>query len=326
MDSKKECIAAVNASYSEKKARNEGIRQARLNEIYAKFPEIADIDEKLRKNISECVGFMMSADRNEEIIKEFRRRSSEWQERRKQILASAGYPENYTDPIYDCPVCKDTGSVNAENCECYKKALSLEYLSRSKIAPEMKKISFRDFKLDYYSKEKCLPNGKTYYDWTKLILDRAKKYVSAFPKDKGNLMFYGSPGCGKTFLSCIIGNELIRRGNFVLYTSLQDMLDSFEAEKFGKGRADTDIFLECDLLIIDDLGAEFQSSFSASCLYHVINSRINQKKPFIVSTNYSLAEIEEIYDARLSSRIIYETLNIPFPQVDIRLEKRKKQV
>ncbi len=104
------------------------------------------------------------------------------------------------------------------------------------------------------------------------------------------------------------------------------MLDCFEAEKFGKGKADTDIFLECDFLIIDDLGAEFQSSFSAACLYHVINSRINRKKPFIISTNYSLEEIEEIYDARLSSRIVYETMNIPFPKIDIRLEKKKKQV
>ena len=324
MDSKKDCIAAVNAFYAGKKARNEAKRQARLDEVYALIPEVAAIDSELKKNMSACIDFIMSKGKSEEKLAAYRRRETELKERRKTLLAAAKLPENYTDLQYDCPVCKDTGSVGTENCECYKKALSLEYLSRSEIAPEMQKLSFKDFKLDYYSPDKLLPNGKSEYETAKTVLEYSKKYVSAFKKKNANLLFCGVPGCGKTHLSCIIGNELIRRGNFVLYTSLQDMLDSFEAEKFGKGKADTDIYLECDLLILDDLGAEFQSTFSAACLYHVINSRINKKKPFIISTNFSLSEIEEIYDARLSSRIVYETLNIPFPKVDIRLEKKRK--
>ena len=128
-------------------------------------------------------------------------------------------------------------------------------------------------------------------------------------------------------LDSCYGTELIKRGNFVIYTSLQDLLDVFEREKFGREKSsesDADVFLDCDFLIIDDLGAEFQSSFSTSCLYHVINSRINRKSPFIISTNLSLKEIESSYDARLSSRIVYETVNIPFPKVDIRLERKKK--
>lgn len=325
MDSKKECIAAVNAAYAEKKARNEGIRLARLEEVYAIIPELETIDRELKKNITACVDFMMTGGRSEEKVAEYRRRAAALKERRKELLAAARLPEDYTDLHYDCPVCKDTGSVGTENCECYKKALSLEYLNRSEIAPEMKKLSFRDFKLDYYSEDKLAANGKSEYETAKTILEYSKKYVSAFKKKTANLLFCGTPGSGKTLLSCIIGNELIRRGNFVLYTSLQDMLDSFEAEKFGKGKADTDIYLECDLLILDDLGAEFQSTFASSCLYHVINSRINRKRPFIISTNLSLTEIEEVYDARLSSRIVYETLNLPFPKVDIRLKKKGRR-
>ena len=326
MDSKKECVAAVNAVFAAKKARNESQREAHLSEIYGRFPEVAKIDSELKKNISDCVAFMMSENRSEEKILAYRRRSEELSETRAEILRKAGYPEDYTDLRYDCPVCRDTGVVGLENCECYKKEMSLEYLRRSKIAPEMKKASFRDFKLDFYS-ENAFSAGQSDFDAAKTILEYSKKYVSNFKTKKGNLLFSGSPGCGKTFLSCLIGMELIRKGNFVLYTSLQDMLDVFEGEKFGRDKnADTDIFLECDLLIIDDLGAEFQSSFSSSCLYHVINSRINTKKPFIISTNYSVGEIEEIYDSRLSSRIVYETVNIPFPKVDIRLEKKKRQV
>ena len=327
MDSKRECIEAVNALFAEKKAKNENLRLTRLSEITARFPEIKEIDSALKKNVSECMEFMMSRGRDEKKMLSYRERSRALQERRAKILREGGYPENYTDPIYDCPVCKDTGSVGLENCECYKRELSLEYLKRSKIAPEMKKLSFKDFKLDYYSKDKQCETGQSQYETAKTILAFSKKYVSDFNKKKINLLFHGSPGCGKTFLSCLIGTELIKRGNFVIYTSLQDLLDVFEREKFGREKSsesDADVFLDCDFLIIDDLGAEFQSSFSTSCLYHVINSRINRKSPFIISTNLSLKEIESSYDARLSSRIVYETVNIPFPKVDIRLERKKK--
>ena len=60
MDSKKDCIAAVNALYAGKKARNEAKRQARLDEVYALIPEVASIDSELKKNMSACIDFIMS--------------------------------------------------------------------------------------------------------------------------------------------------------------------------------------------------------------------------------------------------------------------------
>ena len=60
---------------------------------------------------------------------------------------------------------------------------------------------------------------------------------------------------------------------------------------------------EPDLLILDDLGTEFKSAYTISCLYNIINTRIGAKLPTIISTNYTLKELLEFYDQRITSRI-----------------------
>ena len=160
--------------------------------------------------------------------------------------------------------------------------------------------NFRNFDLTFYSEGADRNKMKA-------ALEYCKKYVRSFDKVCRNLLFLGDPGSGKTFLSCAIGTELIKTGHFVLYTPIQDMLDDFEKVHFGKGDADTESYKECDLLIIDDFGAEFKNSFSESVLYNIINDRLN--------------DIEDNYHDRLFSRMMYEFAKIPFAKVDIRREK-----
>ena len=324
MNKKKSCIIAVNETFKRRQEKSNRDQSLHKEEISKKIPEIILIEEEMSKNINNFMSFVMAHDKDEKKFKEYKRNSLDLQQKRAELLHENGYPIDYLDKKYQCDKCKDEGAIGLEVCQCYKTELSKEYLRQSNLAPILGEQAFKDFELDYYSKE--TENGPSPNKTMTAIYNYCKKYTAEFGKDSGNLLFYGNPGCGKSFLSGAIGQELINQGHFVLYSPIQEMISNFENQRFKQGDIeDTDVYYECDLLILDDLGTEFQTTFSANVLYNVINARINKKKPFIISTNLSLEEIGNMYDERIASRIIYESTTMGFPSVDIRLEKRKNR-
>ena len=106
----------------------------------------------------------------------------------------------------------------------------------------------------------------------------------------------------------------------MLYNSAQNFFRELHNEHFGKSNtaAYEAMMLECDLLVIDDLGAEFITSFTTAALYNIINTRMNMSLPTIISTNLSLTEIEKTYSNRISSRLIGEYMILMFDGNDIR--------
>ena len=116
------------------------------------------------------------------------------------------------------------------------------------------------------------------------------------------------------------------RGYDVFYNSAVGMISDFESRRFGNGVAatttdDTSAYTECDLLLIDDLGTEVVNQFTLSCLYHVINTRLNLQKPTIISTNLTPGELRKLYSDRISSRLTGEFQVIPFYGTDVRKQK-----
>ena len=140
---------------------------------------------------------------------------------------------------------------------------------------------------------------------------------------------FGSTGLGKTHLSSAVAAKVIENGNDVYYTSATNMFADFEEKRFGSSTSydvtgDISQYFTCDLLIIDDLGAEMINQFTVSCLYNVINTRINRKKPTMLSTNLSQDEFKKKYWDRISSRVMGEYLVLPFFGEDIRRKKINK--
>ena len=87
------------------------------------------------------------------------------------------------------------------------------------------------------------------------------------------------------------------------------MISDFEYRRFGNGLAmgdadNTERYVSCDLLILDDLGTEVVNQFTQSTLYYVINTRLNMNRPTVISTNLSAAELTSRYDARIGSRLL----------------------
>ena len=152
-------------------------------------------------------------------------------------------------------------------------------------------------------------------------------YAQNFTKNSHGLFMVGKTGLGKTFLSSCIANELLKKGFSVAFDSIQNYLRDIEKEHFGKADGDTlETLLNADLVILDDLGSEFSSSFNNSVIYNIINSRSNAGMPTIVSTNLSLDELKSRYDDRITSRLMGSLHPIRFIGEDIRQKKRRNGI
>ena len=235
-------------------------------------------------------------------IDAIRARNTELQQKRRAILAKLGYPEDYTEVHYTCTDCSDTGFVGTKMCKCLKTLLITKNIQSSGMGNLIDQQSFDNFNMDVYKNQ---PEIKARMERN---LKFAKAFAENFARHHDNLLLIGTTGTGKTHVSTAIAKEVISQGFDVLYDSVQNIVNDFERDKFKSGYSQTestsDKYLECDLLIIDDLGAEFVTQFSISSLYNLINTRQNKGLSTIISTNLTASELAGKYEGRIYSRII----------------------
>jgi len=316
--------------------------EKRKKDLYIKIPEFLDIDRQLSNTYKELAQIMLNSDSGDDFslkVTDVKKKNQNLLKKRKSLLEKAGYPENYTEPVYECPDCEDTGYKGEVMCDCLRKALAAESINHSGLGRVIKNQTFENFNLNYYDRQKSADKlvNESPYIHMKSVRDECKKFAENFGKfnksdlpDSSdefakNLMFIGSTGLGKTHLSSATAYEVIKKGFDVFYDSAQSILYSFEKERFSRaGTFDSDIierYMTCDLLIIDDLGTEYSGNMSVSSLYNLINMRLLEKKSMIISTNLSVSEMQMRYDARIVSRIFGEFTILNFIGDDIRFKK-----
>lgn len=292
-----------------------------LDKAEVELPELYQIKLEKRKIGAEIVRVAISAD-NERLCA-LRAASEELAKREAELLNSAGI----TEPEIDCPVCLDTGYDGTRLCECVKsiaKRMTMEELSAN---VPLEESGFENFSLDYYPSAKD-ENGVVPKKRMGDIRDFCADYANGFCKNSESILFLGSAGLGKTHLSLAIAGEVLKKGYGVIYNTSQNLFLKLEEEYFSHlGNSYIDALCNTDLLIIDDLGAEFSTQFTQSALYNIVNTRILQQRPTVISTNLSLKEIEERYTARISSRFIGSYTMKKFAGMDVRqLKMTKKRV
>ena len=290
---------------------------ARNADLRISSPEIREIDKELVG--TGLLLFKTACDGGD--ITPIKERNTELCKKRKAILKKLGYPEDYTDVKYSCSVCSDAGfTENGRMCACFREALLKENIRSSGIGTLIEKQTFENFKLSSFDD----PEIKKLM---KKNLDAARAYAESFNRGARNLLLIGTTGTGKTHISTAIAKTVIERGFEVLYDSAQNLVSAFETDRFKSGYGQGyepkgDKYLECDLLILDDLGTEFVNQFTVSCLYNLFNTRINKGLSTIISTNLSPAELSEKYEDRIYSRIIgSDTQILMFKGKDYRLSK-----
>ena len=270
---------------------------ARCEKVRALSPEIAEIDNEL--STTGPLIFRTAISGGD--IAPLKARNEQLNRRRREILVTLGLPADYTDVHYSCKKCSDTGYIDgARMCTCFKEGLVKATIASSGMGRLIETQSFDNFSLDVY------PDGPQRERMTD-NLEAAREYVEGFAKNRENLLLIGKTGTGKTHISTAIAREVISRGYDVLYDSAQNILSDFEDDQFRR-RYDEEPkgkkYLECDLLIIDDLGAEFTTPFTVSCLYNLLNTRQNRALATVISTNLSNEDLSRKYEDRIYSRIM----------------------
>ncbi len=270
-----------------------------LSEAQSRCAELEHISLKLKMNGAQVAKCYLVGDTKgaETIVAE----SLELTNRKQQLEKEIGICE----PKADCSECNDTGYVKGRVCKCVEAiAKEIAYSDLAKQAP-LAESTFENFSLDYYSDNS--ENGMSDRERMRAIYDHCKNYAQNFKADSQSLLLLGGTGLGKTHLSLAIASEVIKKGYGVIYGTAQNLFNQMNREHFTYGE-DADRLMqeaiECDLLIIDDLGTEFSTQFTLSCVYNIINTRILKGKPCVISSNYTLGELEKIYSPRVMSRII----------------------
>ncbi len=322
--------------YDQKRNNAISIARQKKYEIYDRIPELEKIDNDINTLSIKSIKAILTTKDNKSSINKLKQEINAMRKQRLNLLKQNGLSASDLEPKFECKKCNDTGYVKGDNgnilCNCIKQELyNLEYNNAN--IYDLKNQTFKNFKLNCYSdivdEEKY---GKTVSPRENIISikNMCDEFINNFDSPtQSNLLFCGSPGLGKTFLSSCIANELIAKGKTVLYQTAPIMLDNIIDYKFGK--TDNNIcsaINSVDLLIIDDLGTETKSPIKITELFNIINTRLlnqdNKVTKTIISTNLSLQDLYDLYEERIVSRIIGNYNACYFFGDDIRMKKKIK--
>ena len=291
----------------------------RRESAMARIPALRELNAQIARTSLDAVKAIGMKENAQQYLDALSEQNLRAQAKRRELLEEAGLPEDYLSIPFVCKKCADTGFVGGYRCACFDRLLrQIAYSSLCSDFP-VDKCTFDSFNLALYSRHTDTSTGIVPYDRMKSIFDYCKQYADRFSVRAPSLFFYGETGLGKTHLSLAIAGAVVQKGFGVIYGSAQNLLDKMEREHFkGEFEGVSDSILQCDLLILDDLGAEFSTSFTVSAVYNIINTRQQSGLPVIISTNLPVKELEKRYTRRITSRIFGSYTTLGFCGADIR--------
>lgn len=310
--------------YMRKQSRRHQLALARRDEVYARIPEYRELAEQVSEIAVGYLHSRLGEKRNGSSSAPVlvRPELSRIAEKKRQLLVSHGFPEDYLTVSPECPLCGDTGFIDGRKCRCFKqKEIEILY-SSSHLRELVREHNFDILTESYYHGEDL----KRF----RVASAACRRMAAEFDKVYRNLYLYGTVGTGKSFLSICIAKELLETGHSVLYFSAAALFDklsmySFDARTKEELRSFTADLYGCDLLIIDDLGTELTNQFISAQLFTCLNERHLNRKSTVISTNLSLAEMQARYSDRVFSRITNDYELYKLTGSDIRVLKRRQR-
>ncbi len=320
--------ATLENEYEELRRHNEEDLLSRRAAVYSRIPEIEALDQEIQSAGLSIVSLAVSNPPElSEKLALLRDRQKALLLTRSELLRKNGYPEDELSMRYMCNACQDTGAIGSTPCECYRRRLIMKTFEKSNLSLNLRTHSFKTFDLSLYASEPDPEHGgASARENIEKILKVSGEFIENFEKPIQNLLFYGEPGLGKTFLSTCIAKELMKKGYSVIYETTYQIVSSLEDYKFNRSenpvdaKKQIDRLYESDLLILDDLGAEFSTPYTNAALFDILNSRMIANKKTIISTNLTPKEISERYSERVISRIFGCYKQLEFFGSDIRLK------
>ena len=277
MDYKKAILQVIN----ERKAKLESARLLYLD-LLRKSSELYETEKALRSLIlDEAQG--KEVDRN---------RQSELYKRKENILRALNVPKEALEPPPNCEICHDTGLIDGKPCPCIIHKCASDAMESG--------ITFDNSDLSAF------PIAER--ERIERVYKTAQSFCDKFPKtNKLNLLFMGKCGSGKSFIASCIASKIAQNGYSVLMISAFAFVNrmhkyhtTFDETKLSY----LDPLLDCDLLIIDDLGTEtMMKNITVNYIFHVINERMTAKKHTVFTTNLDDEMLLSRYGERTYSRL-----------------------
>lgn len=307
------------------RARSVAEDERRHELAYRRVPELRRIDGALAGLVGQMADAAMGEGRAPAAIRD---ESMTLLSRRAELLVENGWPMDWLDGAWDCPQCRDTGYVLGRTCDCLRKLYDREQAKDLSALLQLGSESFETFDLSFYDDRTADPKtGLTPREQMGKVFALCRRYAERFGENSVNLLFHGSTGLGKTFLSGCIAHVVSQKGFSVVYETTVAALSAYEEQKFhGSETAEARVRLlqSCDLLILDDLGTEMITEFTKSALYTLINIRLLTRKKTIISTNLAPDDLARVYTPQIASRLLGEYQDLPFVGTDIRRLRKER--
>ena len=314
--------------FEEDKQRREEDFRRRENELLRRIPRLAEIRDELKSTMAQIMSKALRKGADvERAMAEIRAENLALQSERREILKTYGLTEDVLEYQPACRLCGDTGYSSDGLCQCLKQYYIREQIAELSHLLDLGSQSFDTFEFHWYDAMPDVRSGISPRENMELIYETCSNFAHKFGRHQDNLLLFGDPGLGKTFLSACIAREVSERGFSVVYDTAGHIFSQFERQKFGRDdeEAESDVsrVLGCDLLIMDDLGTELLTEFVRSALYQIINQRLQAKKCTIISSNFSPVELGRRYSPQIHSRLDGEYRQLAFFGEDIRRQKNE---
>lgn len=315
-------IRAASERLKRRREAQEREYNLRRSEVYQRLPRVYAIDRQLRQTVALAATAALRKGRDPaQAIAAIGEKNLALQQERTQLLQKNGYSAEYLTEKPVCPICKDTGWKGAQMCQCLKQLCTEEQNKLLSSMLDLKGQSFECFRMDYYGSP---------YSQDRLIMETvfqvSRNYAVNFATNRTrNLLFFGPPGVGKTFLSASIAKNVSEQGFSVVYDTAANIFYQFEMEKFTRdpeAQRSAQRYLSAELLIMDDLGSEMTTPFVQAALYRLVNERLVHNRSTVISTNLRPEEIGVRYSKQVASRLTGDYQPLEFRGPDIRQKKR----
>jgi len=305
--------------YEYDRMRAQRLSQERKADVYRKAPRLAEL-ERLISAQGMALAKIVLGKLDVDAVHDIKARQQALVAERNAVLQEMGMSQAYLEDTFNCGTCKDTAFVGNVRCGCFRNKLAEKFYSLSNVSKSIEHENFGTFSFDYYSDEN--------YDNMRMNYADATDFVARFPNVSANLLIYGKAGLGKTFLCNCIAKEILDAGHLVIYVTAPQLFKKIEDKRFGGNEADfadtqLELVYEADLLIIDDLGSEFGTVVTKAELFNILNSRLLERRPMVISTNLMYEDFRDTYSDRIYSRVFGGFKLLKFFGEDIREMKKR---
>ena len=316
--------------FEKDKNKREAEFEARRERIFQRQPRLRQIETELHATMSRIITEALRRGTDPHpAIEKLRDENLNLQAEKRELLARMGLPMDCLEEKPACPLCGDTGYRNGRVCRCLRQYYSREQQKDLSRMLDLGSQSFDTFDLDWYSSQ-ILPGQvkSARRQMEDTVYENCVDFAHQFGRRPRNLLLFGAPGLGKTHLSAAIAREVSEKGFSVVYDTAAHVFERFETQKFSRedeeAEADAERIMNCDLLILDDLGTEMTTAFVQSALYQIVNTRLMEKRSTIINTNLTPDKLAQRYTPQIASRIEGEYQLLAFVGEDIRKLKRKR--